>query len=289
MAVETESLFMFSVEKGSRSRGQNEPPYARLALLNAYNLSLVTASSALAFLFERPSLVFVVIAVEIAWVLFASESTFLKRAWLDPVWEARKKASEHARVAARATSLSLADQNRVRTLYAQRTHIEALARDNPTFGSAMVLRELDKLDELVSEFVTLGAVVAQREIHMLGFDVEGMRKTWTAYAAQHDAATANDPRRDVAAKNLEVLRRRFDRHEALERSIATARGQMDLIESSFRLLADEVLTMQAPTELGERLDELRIAVDAVRVAESDIDAQDFIIETPQQGAERRRS
>lgn len=270
------------------SRKQNETPYVWLAFMNAYNLSLVAAAMALTTIFERPSMLPVIFAAEVTWLLFAPESTFLKRVWLDPMRETRKKAAEHARTAARATSLALADQNRVRALYLQRAHIETLARENPTLGSAIVLRELDKLEDLVGEFVELGAIVAQREMHMLGFDVEGMRRSWMTYAAQHDAAPAGDPRRDVAAKNLEVFRRRFERHDALERSIVTARGQMDLIESSFRLLADEVLTMQAPTELGERLDELRIAVDAVRVAEGDLDAEDFTLDgTP--AWERKRS
>ena len=39
---------------------------------------------------------------------------------------------------------------------------------------------------------------------------------------------------------------------------------MELIEQTFRLLADEIMTMASPRELGGRIDELRLAVDAVR-------------------------
>jgi hypothetical protein len=39
---------------------------------------------------------------------------------------------------------------------------------------------------------------------------------------------------------------------------------MELIEQTFRLLADEILTMGSPRELGGRIEELRVAVDAVR-------------------------
>jgi hypothetical protein len=260
----------------------------RLAFLNPYNLSLVFAALVLAIVFEHPWFAALVLAAQVTWVLFAPESSLLRRIWLVPAWERERKANERSRIAARTTSLSLADQNRARTLCAQRTHIEGIARENPTFGSALLLQELDKLDDLVGEFVALGAVVAQRESHLLGFDLDGMRRSWATYVAQHDEAPVFDPRRDVAAKNLEVLRRRFERHDALERSIVTARGQMDLIESSFRLLADEVLTMQAPTELSERLDELRIAVDAVHVA--DDESQDFMLDgAPAPELERRRS
>jgi len=44
---------------------------------------------------------------------------------------------------------------------------------------------------------------------------------------------------------------------------------MELIEQTFRLLADEILTMGSPRELGGRIDELRIAVDAVRETAGD--------------------
>jgi hypothetical protein len=36
------------------------------------------------------------------------------------------------------------------------------------------------------------------------------------------------------------------------------------MENTFRLLGDEIVTMQSPSELGTRLDELREGVEAVR-------------------------
>ena len=43
-----------------------------------------------------------------------------------------------------------------------------------------------------------------------------------------------------------------------------SRGQMDLMENTFRLLADEIVTMADPSELGARLEELRVGVAAIR-------------------------
>jgi hypothetical protein len=68
----------------------------------------------------------------------------------------------------------------------------------------------------------------------------------------------------VAQKNLQVLLSRKDRYKELRRSLQTARGQMDLMENTFRLLADEIVSMREPTELGSRLDDLRDGVTAVR-------------------------
>ena len=40
--------------------------------------------------------------------------------------------------------------------------------------------------------------------------------------------------------------------------------------ASVRLLADEILTMASPRELGGRIDELRVAIDAVRETTDEI-------------------
>ena len=46
--------------------------------------------------------------------------------------------------------------------------------------------------------------------------------------------------------------------------ISQARGQLELIENTFRLLADQIVTMRSPTELSGQLDELLDGVEAVR-------------------------
>ena len=63
---------------------------------------------------------------------------------------------------------------------------------------------------------------------------------------------------------MEVLRQRRARYDDLCRTIQVTRGQMELIEQTFRLLGDEIMTMASPQDLGGRIDELRVAVDAVR-------------------------
>ena len=255
-------------------KGTDEPPYLRIAALNAYNLALFVAGLVVSWAIGASWLAMCVCAAETVWLLFAPESKLLKRLWFDPVWTAAIKAEDEARIAARATSLTLPDQGRVRQLREQRARIEGIARENPTFGAQMLVRELDKLDGLVSEFVDRGVAVAQRERHLATFDLAGMRRSWDTYLALHQGVPAGDPRREVAARNLDVLKQRFERHEELTRSVQAARGQMDLIESSFRLLADEIVTMGNPSELGERLDELRIAVDAIRDATRDAELEE---------------
>jgi hypothetical protein len=80
-----------------------------------------------------------------------------------------------------------------------------------------------------------------------------------------------DKRAEVAQKNLEVLAARKNRMDAMHRNLQTARGHMDLMENSFRLLADEIVTMANPTELATRLDDLRVGVQAIRETAEEVE------------------
>ena len=50
-----------------------------------------------------------------------------------------------------------------------------------------------------------------------------------------------------------------------------ARGQLDLIDNSFQLIADQVVTMQSPQQLSGQLDELLDGVESIRQTAVDTD------------------
>jgi hypothetical protein len=173
-------------------------------------------------------------------------------------------------------SLAPADRARVQALLAQRARIEALARENPSFATSMVKAELGKLGGLVEDFVELGTVAARSERHLGSVDVAAMARAAATYTAEVQAYPERDPRRAVAARNLAVIRQRTERYNDLGRALGTVRGQMDLIENTFSLLADEIASMVNPSELGQRLEDLRIAVDAIRetVHEAEVEPEE---------------
>jgi hypothetical protein len=78
--------------------------------------------------------------------------------------------------------------------------------------------------------------------------------------------------RDLAEKNGEVLKKRLATIKDIETFLARARGQMNLIENSVRLLRDQALTMTSPETLTEQLDDLLIGVDAVQQSVKDAEA-----------------
>jgi hypothetical protein len=173
------------------------------------------------------------------------------------------------RRASSVAQLVAADSARLAQLCGQKQVIERLARENPSLTVELLGCELAKLDGLLDDFIALGLNAARAERHATTFDFAAMRRSWQTYEAQLDAHGDADPRRDVARKNLEVLSQRRRRYDDLVRLIQVSRGQMDLIEHTFRLLGDEIMSMSSPNELGGRIDELRTAIDAVREAADD--------------------
>ena len=73
-------------------------------------------------------------------------------------------------------------------------------------------------------------------------------------------------------KNLAILTQRREKIAEIRRFITKAHGQMDLIENTFRLLADQIVTMRSPQELGGQLDELIGGVEAVRTTARETEA-----------------
>ncbi|MFK7988362.1 MAG: hypothetical protein AB8I08_20240 [Sandaracinaceae bacterium] len=70
--------------------------------------------------------------------------------------------------------------------------------------------------------------------------------------------------RKLAQKNLAVVLKRKEKLSEIHQVVVTALGQMELIENTFELLADQIVTMRSPKELGGQLDELIDGVEAVK-------------------------
>ena len=265
------------------SKRSDEPPYARYAFFNPYNLSLFAGGVAAGLLTGHGWLVVVTCAAEAMWLIFAPDSKVLRALWFDKAFARAVRDDARDRNIEKVGKLGPSDRQRLGLLVNQKAAIERMAKDNPSLAVELLAGELVKLDRLIEDFVDLGNAAARAEAHAQTFDFGALRRSWAMYTAQIAAHPAGDRRRDVAEQNLDVLRRRNRRYEDLTRAIQVARGQMDLIEQTFRLLADEILTMASPTELGSRIDELRVAVDAVR--ETTLDERDdaLVIEEEELG------
>jgi hypothetical protein len=239
-------------------------PYAKYAFWNPYNISLFLGGVVVGVATGHEWLSIVTCAGEVLWMIFAPDSKILRALWFDRAFHADKRADETDRRAQRLGMLGAADGQRFAYLCGQKQVIEHLAQENPSLTVELLHDELAKLDELLDDFIELGVTATRAEVHTTTFDFPAMRRSWHIYDELLRKHGIGDPRREVAVKNMEVLRQRRGRYEDLCRAIQVTRGQMELIEQTFRLLGDEIMTMASPRELGGRIDELRLAVDAVR-------------------------
>jgi hypothetical protein len=267
-------------------RGTDEPPYARYAFLNPYNLSLLAGAGVAAAATGHWWMAVCGVAGEAMWMLFAPDSKLLQRTWFDKVWQESRAAAVEEAFDAKLKQLEPMDQQRVVYLREQKKRIHQLAQENPSLTVDLMGDELAKLDGLLDDFMELALQCTRGERHIATIDVRSMENSWHLYRGQVEQMPEGDKRRAVAKKNMAVLEQRRNRWEELRKSAQTARGQMDLMENTFKLLGDEIVTMSSPEALGLRLDDLRIGVEAIR--EATVDEGDAYEELEEQAQEQQR-
>ncbi len=266
---------------------QAERPYARQAFLNPYNLSLLAGAGVTAAATGHWWIALCAGASEALWMLFAPDSKLLRSVW-DRKFDEAARLDVEERRAEKLRKLLPQDQMRAAGLRDQRARIQQLASENPSLTVDLLTAELAKLDALYEDFLDLALVCARCERHLTSFDVPALERSWRMYEQQVKQYEESDTRHEVARKNLDVLKQRHERLGRVGKNLQTARGQMDLMENSFRLLADEIVTVADPTELGARLDDLRIGVQAIREASEEGEALYEDIEEAHAEAKGRR-
>jgi len=255
-------------------RVEEEPPYTRYAFLNPYNLSLLVGTGAAAAATGQWWLGVCGVAGEALWLLFAPDSKFLRRTWFDKLWAEARRDALAKQEEAKLAQLHPADQQRIVYLREQKDRIHQLARENPSLTVDLLEAELAKLDVLIADFVNLALQCTRAERHLESFDLKSMERAWHGYRSQVESLPPGDKRRAVAKKNMDVLEQRRRRWDDLRQGVQAARGQMDLMENTFKLLGDEIVTMSTPEALGARLDDLRIGVEAIREVSDDPELMD---------------
>ena len=125
--------------------------------------------------------------------------------------------------------------------------------------------------------------------------VRNLKLSWESAVKPEPDATAEDearalpeePLRESSSAAGELTELCTEVFPIWERHVETARGQMELMENTFKLLADEIVTMSTPAALGARLEDLRIGVEAIREASAG-DEEAYEEEALEEAAEERR-
>lgn len=246
------------------------PNYFKAAFANVYNLSLL-GGAAVASLFTGDWLIGIgAVGLEALWLVFGPDFKPFQRAVRENQRQEQDKA-DRARVEQLMSELSEREWQRAKALDELRREIERDMTNNPSFQAVMLASEIDKLKQLHQSFVQLAYACRRAESYLQAVDVRDLDRQLKVQQNLQEKMT--DPAvRDLAVKNAEVITRRLATIKDIETFLARARGQMNLIENSVRLLRDQALTMTSPDQLTEQLDDLLTGVDAVSQSVKDAEA-----------------
>lgn len=249
----------------SAKAAPEKPSYLKYAFANPYNLSLFLGTLAAGAITMNPLLVLAGMGLEAIWLLHAPESKLLRRTLWDPQFEKLRRAYEEQQRAKRVQSLGEGERERVETLAARQEEIHRLAALNPSFTGELLRSELAKTDRLVGSFVDLALTCARYEAYLDSIDLNELerdRRRWEVQVKQKGKDEGIES--GIAKKNLAILDKRIEKIKEIRRYLTIARGQLDLIENSFQLIADQIVTMQSPQELSGQLDELLDGVESIK-------------------------
>jgi hypothetical protein len=236
-------------------------PYLRAAFFNPYNLSLLTGGLAASALTLNPLLALATLGLEVIWLLHAPDSKRLRHLLWDPRFEKLRKSIEAAERAQRMEGLPQQARQRVEGLVARREQIQHLAATNPSFTGELLRGELVKTDKLVDAYLEMALTCVRYEHYLASVDAAQLGRDRHRFS---QLAEEQGPGAAIAKKNLTIVEKRIEKMEEIQRYLSVAYGQLDLIENSFQLIADQIVTMQSPQELSGQLDELLDGVEAIR-------------------------
>ena len=247
-----------------RQKVHEKRSYVKAAFANPYNLSLLLGGLAASALTLNPLLAIVTVGLEVLWMTNAPGSKKLQEWLWDPAFNEKEQALEQAARAERLKTLDDETRERVLSLLARQQEINSLAAQNPSFTGELLRTELTKTDRLVDAFIEMAATCSRYEAYLESInahELEKERRRWEAIAKDEERRTSET---DIARKNLAVILKRFDKMKEIHHYLRIARGQLDLIEHSFQLIADQIVTMQSPQELTGQLDELLDGVESIK-------------------------
>jgi hypothetical protein len=253
-----------AVDEPSRERPGAERPYFKLAFANPYNLSLLCGGLTVAALTANPLLAILTLGLEGLWILHAPDSFQLRRLLWDPQFERLRGELAAAERAQRMQPLDHGARARVEALVERQAEIHRLAAQNPSFAGDLLRNELGKTDRLVAAFLDMSLTCRRYEGYLQQVDTDQLNRERKRYGLIAKAGAADDPEAQIAQKNVDVTDKRIAKLEEIKHYLQVARGQLDLIENSFQLLVEQIVTMQSPRELSGQLDELLDGVEAIR-------------------------
>ncbi len=246
-------------------------PYLRMAFGNPYNLSLFLGALVAAGLTLNPFLGLAAVGFEALWLLHAPDSKRLRHLLWDPRFEKVRIALQEQQRAERVRTLGQEDRVRVSHLVARQREIQRLAAENPSFTGDLLRGELIKTDRLVEAFIDMAVTSSRYEQYLDSVDLAGLDRERARLEREVRNTEGDEGHVGLVKKNLAIILKRLEKMKEIQRYLGVARGQLDLIENSFQLITDQIVTMRSPQELSGQLNELLDGVESIRQAAAETD------------------
>lgn len=247
------------------------PPYFKMAFANPYNLTLLGGALAASVITLNPILALAAIGAEGLWLLHGPDSKLLRKLLWDPQFAKLREQLDAAALEQRLNSMPRSDAARCRALLAKQMEIDRLALQNPSFTAELLRNELHKTRKLVDSFVEMATTCGRYERYLESVDLNELDRERQKYEKRSEWEKISDQERDIAKRNLAIILKRIDKLREIRNYLNVARSQLDLIENSFRLIADQIVTMQSPGELSGQLDDLLDGVESIKQTAVDTD------------------
>ena len=246
------------------------PSYLRVAFWNVYNVTSLAGIAAASLLTHEGWLLGMGLAAEALWLLLVPDNKRFQRA-VNARFSAEQRLEAIRRTQEEARLLPSDERARVQNLGARAAEVKAECLRNPRLKSTFMDAQLDRLDELVAEYIHLAVTTVRCEGLLNRTDLRQLNRERDNWRKNMEAAP-DDATKDIARQNMAVLEKRLAVNEELARFTMRARGQMSLIQNTISLMRDQVVTMATPETLTGQLDELVTSVEALRDATRDAEA-----------------
>lgn len=141
--------------------------------------------------------------------------------------------------------------------------INRTCRESGAETYALMAEELNKLDFLLDSVLNFATTYMRYRKYLentneraIQMDIERLQK--------RSKLVSEDGTRRLLAQNLEILQKRLERLSVIRNSIGNVQAQMEVIENTFNLLSDQMVTIKSPENLGVNLDELISGVESTQ-------------------------
>jgi hypothetical protein len=251
-----------------------KPSYLKYTFINPYNLTLFGGALAAAALTFNPLIAVAALGLEGLWLLHGSQSGFMQKWLWDPMFENEKAEFIKKQRMKMVDSMGPQGKQRVMALMEKEQQIKSLAAQNPSFTGDLLRSELAKTNNLVNAYIDLAINCSRYENYLRTInlvDLQAQRNQYMRYLETHKTNNINDAETQLLKKNLAVIEKRIERVDEINRYLKIAYGQIALIENSFQLIADQIVTMQSSNELSGQLDGLLDGIESIKATTNETD------------------